>query len=358
MCPASFRRALFKVPKESRIKTPPAAATAVPKPTSGGAAKTTKIKTPPPPPPPPPPFPQPGTPSPATLLSKRANPALSEVRKDETRMSPRVMTVLGVSVLGLSAYIGYLYASYQREVTHSQSLSITHDVSDRYNRTAGSFDADVEMSEKLMRLGTKRRELVQRARGDVLEVSCGTGRNIEYYDFGALRRGIVDESTGRIGVRGCRSVTFVDLSPEMVEIARRKYAELVPVEFRVEDAAKVTGPSATVTGGGKKYYDTVVQTMGLCSLPDPVGTLRHLGSLVDPQRGEILLLEHGRSHYAWLNRVLDNLAPAHADRHGCWWNRDIGEIVRESGLEVVEAQRWHFGTTWKYVLRPARKTAE
>ncbi|RAK78805.1 class I SAM-dependent methyltransferase [Aspergillus fijiensis CBS 313.89] len=313
-------------------------------------------------------------------LSKRAHPTLTDFHhhppSTTTRMSPRVMTVLGVSALGLSAYIGYLYASYRREVTYSQNLSATvpatANVTDRYNTTARTFDADVEMSEKLMRLGAKRRDLCRRARGDVLEVSCGTGRNIEYYDFGPVRRGIVDERTGAVGVRGCRSVTLVDLSPQMVEIARRKFEEIYPgdealrrrVEFRVEDAAAVGGgPSREITGAAvagqpKPYFDTVVQTMGLCSLPDPVGTLKHLGTLVDPQKGEILLLEHGRSHYAWLNRVLDNLAPAHADRHGCWWNRDIGQIVRESGLEIVEEKRWHFGTTWKYVLRPARKAAE
>ncbi|KAI9044447.1 class I SAM-dependent methyltransferase [Aspergillus affinis] len=288
----------------------------------------------------------------APSLPKRANPHLSNLKPDdEARMSPRVMTTLGVGVLGISAYCGYLFASYRREVAQAQSLDVPKDVSDRYNQTAGTFDADVEMSEKLMRMGSKRKGLVQRARGDVLEVSCGTGRNLEYYQLGE-RRGLDEKD--RVGLRGCRSVTFIDLSPQMVEIARRKFARLHPtfqdVVFRAQDAADVARPS---NQGKPAYYDTVVQTMGLCSMPDPVGTLRHLGTIVEPQQGEILLLEHGRSHYDWLNRVLDNLAPAHADRHGCWWNRDIGQIVRESGLEIVEEQRWHFGTTWKYVLKPA-----
>lgn len=267
-------------------------------------------------------------------------------------MSPRLMTGLGVSVLGISAYCGYLFASYRREVAQAQTLDIPSDVSDRYNHTAGTFDADVEMSEKLMRMGSKRKSLVRRARGDVLEVSCGTGRNLEYYQLGE-RRGLDEKD--RVGVRGCRSVTFIDLSPQMVEIARQKFASLHPgfqnAVFRAQDAADVSPPLSSQ--GQPAHYDTVVQTMGLCSMPDPVGTLRHLGTIVEPRKGEILLLEHGRSHYDWLNRVLDNLAPAHADRHGCWWNRDIGQIVRESGLQIVEEQRWHFGTTWKYVLRPA-----
>lgn len=282
-------------------------------------------------------------------------------------ISPRVLTFLGITALTISTYTGYLYASYTREVSKAQSLDVPADVSDRYNSTARTFDAEVELSEKAMRMGTKRAELVRMARGDVLEVSCGTGRNLEYYEL-EERRGV--DAEGRGVVRGCRSLTLVDLSPQMVAIAEEKFRRLRPeftrVLFRARDAATVvvekpvTGSVRGVGDGNAdghearedRYYDTIVQTMGLCSMPDPVATLKHLGSITEPSRGRILLLEHGRSHYAWLNRILDNLAPAHADRHGCWWNRDIGAIVKESGLEVVEEKRWHFGTTWKYVLRP------
>jgi SAM-dependent methyltransferase len=45
--------------------------------------------------------------------------------------------------------------------------------------------------------------------------------------------------------------------------------------------------------------------------------------------GRILLLEHGRGHYAWLNDRLDKSAERHHHKWGCWWNRDIKEIVRE-----------------------------
>lgn len=282
------------------------------------------------------------------------------------------MTFFGISVLGISTYCGYLYTSYTKQVAASQALKIDPDVSDRYNETASNFDAEIELDEKLMRLGAKRKALIDLARGDVLEVSCGTGRNIEFYELG-VSRGV--DVKGRAIVKGCRSLTFTDLSSQMLEIARKKFEALhsdFPVAFRVSDAKAVevdvpgTKPwdwarlgfsgskEVDVERGGSPgfYYDTVVQTMGLCSMSDPVGTLKHLGEITEPKNGRILLLEHGRSYYGWLNRVLDNLAPAHANRHGCWWNRDIGAIVEESGLEVVEEKRWHFGTTYRFVLRP------
>lgn len=279
------------------------------------------------------------------------------------------MTFFGVGVLFVSTYCGYLYTTYRREVAESRSLSVPEDVSDRYNRTASTYDAEVDMAEKFMRLGKRRKELVRMARGDVLEVSCGTGRNMDYYELGE-RRGV--DGKGRAEVQGCRSVTFVDLSPEMVAIAQRKFEKLHPgfkkVAFRVQDAREVTpspsssteksettSPAASTRITSKPYFDTVLQTMGLCSTPDPVGLLRHLGTITEPEHGRILLLEHGRSYYNWLNNILDNLAAAHADRHGCWWNRDIGKIVEQSGLEVLEVKRFHLGTTWRVILRPRRE---
>ena len=255
-----------------------------------------------------------------------------------------MLTFWGVAFIALGTYIGYLGTSFQREIAHSVSLSETlprdGDVSDRYDRTARTFDADVELSERAMFMGSKRRDLIREARGEVLEVSCGTGRNVRYY--------------GEKGVQRWRGLRFVDLSPEMVEVTKERVEEVglgegtgQRVVVAVGDAGEEGRPQT-----GRGYYDTVIQTMGICSMKDPVATLKHLGTITEPQNGRILLLEHGRSHYGWLNEILDDLAAGHADRHGCWWNRDIGEIVRESGLEVVEEKRWHLGTTWRYVLRP------
>ncbi|CAI7586084.1 unnamed protein product [Penicillium pancosmium] len=305
----------------------------------------------------------PNTPPPRKQFNADIQRFQERYAKKESAAAPhgipiRVLSFMGVTILAISTYTGYLYSSYQQEVRKAQALDIPRDVSDRYNSTAPTFDAEVDLSEKAMRLGKKRADLLRLARGDVLEVSCGTGRNLEYYDL-KERRGMDEQ--GHAAVLGCRSLTFVDLSPQMVNITKKKFEaanpEFTHVAFRAQDAAAVTVESPVKvqnsgSGKGNVYYDTVVQTMGLCSMPDPVGTLRHLGQITEPGHGRILLLEHGRSHYDWLNRILDNLAPLHADKHGCWWNRDIGAIVKESGLEVVEEKRWHFGTTWRYVLRP------
>lgn len=122
------------------------------------------------------------------------------------------------------------------------------------------------------------------------------------------------------------------------------------IDFRIQSALYPVPCHYTWKG-----FDSIVQTMGLCSTPEPAQTLRNFGHLLNQEGGQILLLEHGRSHYQWLNRILDDLAPAHADKHGCWWNRDIAAIVEESGLEVVRIKRYHLGTTWWIELRARRE---
>lgn len=74
--------------------------------------------------------------------------------------------------------------------------------------------------------------------------------------------------------------------------------------------------------------------------------------------GQILLLEHGRSHYDWLNAILDKNSHRHTARWGCIWNRDIEQLVLDAGLEVRSISRWHFGTTYVIVAGPKERAGD
>lgn len=124
------------------------------------------------------------------------------------RAFPKTPWVLGgLAVYGLSAYGAYLYHSYRRTVAASREQHVPDDVSDRYDATASTFDAQVNTTEWLIGLERRRRQLARRARGDVLEVSVGTGRNMRYY-----------------AEHQCRTFTFVDKSGPMLELARERFA--------------------------------------------------------------------------------------------------------------------------------------
>ncbi|MCJ1399445.1 hypothetical protein MMC11_002647 [Xylographa trunciseda] len=257
-------------------------------------------------------------------------PKVSSNKTYRARRGP--LFVGGLAVYCVVCYGTYLYISLSNS-SKTSKIDIPEDVSDRYSHTARNFDSTVDTTEKLMGLGWLRRSLTSQATGHVLEVSVGTGRNVKYYDL-----------------TKCSTITFVDQSAEMIEIAREKFKDRYPSYQKCRVLTQSThDPIPRPAPGG---FDTVLQTMGICSTTDPSALLTHLGRLSNPTNGRILLLEHGRSHYDWLNRLLDAHAPAHADKHGCWWNKDIEKIVQDSGLEIVQIKRYHFGTTWWIELKP------
>lgn len=211
----------------------------------------------------------------------------------------------------------------------------------------------MDFTERYFGITKLRRELVQQARGNVLEAAVGTGRNSEFYDLD-----------------GIKSLTLLDQSPEMIEVARAKWRETHPEEGScrfITSSALDLLPAVPRPVDKAKHegYDTIITTMSLCSTPLPSLFLRNLatglsyeetslantasvasGDRNDYLPGRIFLLEHGQSHYSWINKILDRTAPAHALKHGCWWNRNIGQIAEHSGLEIINIRRKHFGTTW------------
>eukprot|EP00775_Hariotina_reticulata_P011711 gene11711-11856_t len=51
--------------------------------------------------------------------------------------------------------------------------------------------------------------------------------------------------------------------------------------------------------------------------------------------------------------MLDSNAERHQKLYGCWYNRDMLDIVKQAGLVVESSSRWHFGTTYVIVATPA-----
>jgi methyltransferase OMS1 len=116
----------------------------------------------------------------------------------------------GLAVYSFTAYGVYLYQSYQAAILHSKDLSVPLDVADRYDSTAEHYDSDLDNMELFMGLGWLRSVLVSQAKGDVLEVSVGTGRNSKYYD------------TDQVD-----SIVCVDSSAAMLDMARSKFKGLL-----------------------------------------------------------------------------------------------------------------------------------
>lgn len=144
-----------------------------------------------------------------------------------------------------------------------------------------------------------RRRLLRQAEGDVLELAVGTGRNFRFYPVSA-------------GEDQVRSVTAVDVSDQMLAEAARKlqlYPELGE-KLRLErvDAHRLPFPDDS--------FDTVLQTMGLCSYADPAAVLKEMARVSKPG-ARILLFEHGVSSNPLLRAWQRARRAQHVQKYGC-----------------------------------------
>ncbi|WPK24547.1 hypothetical protein PUMCH_001825 [Australozyma saopauloensis] len=205
------------------------------------------------------------------------------------------------------------------------------DTTDLFDDIAAEYDDSLKWEERGILMGMRRKWLMNKAEGHVLEVACGTGRNIPYFN-----------PLGKID-----SITYMDSAPRMVEICQKKFREKYP---NYRKAAFAVGKAENMDTLNPHQYDTVIEAFGLCAYEDPVKALRNMTRVLKPG-GRLILLEHGRTHYDFLNNHLDFRSEKRMKTWGCRWNLDIGEIVEDAGLDITYEKHAHFGSTWMLICK-------
>jgi ubiquinone/menaquinone biosynthesis C-methylase UbiE len=184
-----------------------------------------------------------------------------------------------------------------------------------WEREAPTYDRRMGFFERVL-FGDGREWVGSRASGQVLEVAVGTGRNFPFYPE---------------GVR----LTGIDLSPAMLQIARKRADELgVDADLREGDAQQLPFPEAS--------FDTVVCTLSLCNIPDDGRAIAEMKRVLRPG-GRLLLLDHVRaSSKAWLavQRVLEPLSWRFSRDH--LLRRPLEHVLSE-GFEVEQRERYKAG---------------
>ena len=182
----------------------------------------------------------------------------------------------------------------------------------------------------------RRAALVPQARGRVLELGCGGGLNIAFYDAAA-----VEHYAG------------IDPNPALRSDSER--------------AARARGWSADIRDGRAEAlpfadgaFDTVVTTFTLCSVQDRDAAVREIARVLAPG-GRALFLEHGaapdRSVARWQRRIEPVWKPLAG---GCHLTRAITAPFERAGFAVERAGQGYAPKTPRFagwmewgVARPA-----
>lgn len=171
------------------------------------------------------------------------------------------------------------------------------------------YDAGMSVQDALG-LAKWRAKLVGWATGRVLEVGCGTGRNLPRYREASVLVGL-------------------DPSVEVMAAARK----------RAPGVALLVG-SAEALPFADGSFDTVVSSLVFCSVPDPDRGLREVHRVLAPG-GRLAMMEHVRSTSRLGGRIQDAIQPAWTCvLGGCHPNRDTEAAVRRAGFAIdVETRR-------------------
>ena len=182
------------------------------------------------------------------------------------------------------------------------------------DKQAPRYDRQISFFERILFAGG-REWVCSQARGKVLELACGTARNLPFYPHDV-------------------ELTGIELSPAMLTIAQRRAQDLArPADLRLGDAQSLEFPDAS--------FDSVTCTLGFCTIPDTRRAAAEALRVMRPG-GQLLMLEHVRSHARAVRvgqRLLEPLAVRFEADHLL---REPIDYLPSVGFEIelVERSRW------------------
>jgi ubiquinone/menaquinone biosynthesis C-methylase UbiE len=166
-----------------------------------------------------------------------------------------------------------------------------------------------------------RSRIVPQADGDVLELGCGGGINMEFYDPARIK-----------------SYAGIDPSPALLDASRA--------------AAKAKGMTADIRGGvGEAMpfedasFDTILVTFTLCSVDDQREVLSEMRRVLRPG-GKALFLEHGRAPDPGVQKWQRRIEPIWKRIGGnCHLTRAITGAYEAAGFRIAATDKTYMPKT-------------
>lgn len=186
-----------------------------------------------------------------------------------------------------------------------------------------------------------RKRAVMMTRGDVLEVGFGTGeKTLPMFERN----------------HSVKSVTAVDNHALSLDVCRLK---LQSGEVTINKPLTLVHARAEALPFPDNSFDTVLSEFSLCAVEDPVLALREMARVA---RNRVILLEHGLSYWSMIRRLgyWTSLFPdpQHPWSYGCFQDRDIMDIVKQSGVKVKKMQMSSLGHVFLLTIAPSDGTQE
>lgn len=154
-----------------------------------------------------------------------------------------------------------------------------------------------------------RKRIVGQVSGSVLELGAGTGLNLDHYPAGLERLVLVEPDVHKAKILA-EKAQRKGIKAEIV----RAPGEMLPFE---DDS-----------------FDTVVETLVLCTVADPEATAAEIRRVLKPG-GQFLFMEHVRSEKPRLGRLQDRLEkPWMKLADGCHCNRRTVPMLEANGFDV------------------------
>ncbi len=166
-----------------------------------------------------------------------------------------------------------------------------------------------------------RSRIVPQASGDVLELGCGGGINMQFYDPACIA-----------------SFSGLDPSPVLLDASR--------------NAAQVRGMAADIRGGvgeampfADDSFDTVLVTFTLCSVESQQQVLAEMRRVLRPG-GRVLFLEHGSAPDASVRTWQRRIEPLWKRiGGGCHLTRPVADAYSSAGFTLGEFERYYLPET-------------
>jgi ubiquinone/menaquinone biosynthesis C-methylase UbiE len=183
------------------------------------------------------------------------------------------------------------------------------------DKQAPRYDREIAIFERIL-FGGGREWVCSQAEGRVLELACGTARNVPFYPPDV-------------------ELVGVELSPEMLAIGRERAADLGhPADLREGDVQRLEFADES--------FDTVTCTLGFCTIPDTRAAAAEALRVLRP-RGKLLMLEHVRSPAPIVRGVERLLEPLSVRFQADHLLREPLDYLPEVGFEIDEVIRSKWG---------------